>query len=78
MELLKLMQALCILGKLSKWSNEMEVFFSVIATSGLGYIVSKLEKLEAKLNRLEDQILIINLSIEKRKSSQLPEKRENI
>lgn len=56
----------------------MEILFSVIATSGLGYIVSKLEKLEAKLNHLEDQILVINLSIEKRRDSQLPEKRENI
>lgn len=45
----------------------MELIFGVVATSGLGYIVGKLERMEEKLNHLEQQILVLSLSVEKRK-----------
>jgi len=45
----------------------MEILLSAIIASLLGYLISKLEKMELKLNELENIVLIINSHMPKRK-----------
>jgi hypothetical protein len=45
----------------------METLFFIICSGFFGYIYQKLEKLEAKIDRLEDDVLILKQSAPKRK-----------
>lgn len=44
----------------------MELLFGLISSAALGYIISKLEKMEAHLNQLENEIIIIKVKLPKR------------
>jgi hypothetical protein len=44
----------------------MEVLFGLISSAALGYIISKLEKVEQHLNQLENEIIIIKVKLPKR------------
>ena len=46
----------------------MEVFLSAIIAALLGYLISKLDKMEVKLNELENAVLIISSHMPKRKN----------
>lgn len=45
----------------------MDAILGIVATALVGYFVSKVEKIEAKLNRLEDEILLMKVAIPKRR-----------
>lgn len=46
----------------------MELISGIVVTALIGYFVSKVEKIEQKLNNLEDEILLMKVSIPKRKN----------
>lgn len=46
----------------------METLFFIICSGFFGYIYQKLEKMEGKIDRLEEDILTVKMSSPKRKS----------
>lgn len=46
----------------------MEVVFGLLSTSMLGYLIAKLEKMEEKLNILENELIEVRAVLPKRKS----------
>jgi len=46
----------------------MEVILSVVLSIFFAYIVKKLESLEAKVDRMQEEVLFINLNMKKRHS----------
>lgn len=45
----------------------MELFTGIIASAAMGYLVTKLERIESKLANLEKEILVIKFRFPKRK-----------
>lgn len=45
----------------------METLFFIICSGFFGYIYQKLEKLEVKIDRLEEEVLVLKHSAPKRK-----------
>lgn len=45
----------------------METLFFVICSGFFGYIYQKLEKLEGKIDRLEDDVVVLKLATPKRR-----------
>lgn len=46
----------------------MDIITGIICTALVGYFVSKVEKIESKLNRLEDEILLMKVLLPKRRA----------
>jgi len=45
----------------------MEALFFILCSAAIGYVISKLERIENRINSLEDEILRISFHQEKRK-----------
>jgi ribosome-associated translation inhibitor RaiA len=45
----------------------METLFFIICSGFFGYIYQKLEKLEAKIDQIEDEVIVLRHSAPKRK-----------
>lgn len=45
----------------------MDIFLSILISAGLGYIISKLDKIEEKFNKMENDIIKLWLLVDKRK-----------
>lgn len=46
----------------------MDMILGIVASIFLGYLISKLEKIEGKLNNLEDDLILLKASLPKRKN----------
>jgi len=44
----------------------MEVLFGLLSTSMLGYLIAKLEKMEEKVNHIENELIALQSSLPKR------------
>ena len=45
----------------------METLFFLICSGFFGYIIQKLEKMEAKIDQIEDEVVVLRHSVPKRK-----------